>query len=88
LLEATGRWCHAQLQCYTFGCPFFADSRLASYLSIYLWSIPRASSSSASRWSLGFGVFCTWKALLGGCSAYVKAPGWGHFQDKGPRMRQ
>jgi hypothetical protein len=33
LLEATGRWCHAQLQCYTFGCPFFADSRLARYIN-------------------------------------------------------
>jgi hypothetical protein len=31
LLEATGKWCHAQLQCYTFGCPFFADYRLARF---------------------------------------------------------
>jgi len=33
LLEATGRWCHAQVQCYTFGCPFFADYRLARYIN-------------------------------------------------------
>lgn len=33
LLEATGRWCHAQVQCYTFGCPFFADCRLARYIN-------------------------------------------------------
>ncbi|KAL2609052.1 hypothetical protein R1flu_027625 [Riccia fluitans] len=33
LLEATGRWCHEQLQCYTLGCPFFADSELARYIN-------------------------------------------------------
>ncbi|KAL3677216.1 hypothetical protein R1sor_027164 [Riccia sorocarpa] len=33
LLEATGKWCHEQLQCYTFGCPFFADSELARYIN-------------------------------------------------------
>eukprot|EP00250_Pteridium_aquilinum_P024491 c29156_g1_i1 orf=197-1717(-) len=33
LLESTGRWCHEQIQCYTFGCPFFADYRLASYIN-------------------------------------------------------
>ncbi|CAK9217104.1 unnamed protein product [Sphagnum troendelagicum] len=33
LLEATGRWCHAQIQCYTFGCPFFADYRLSRYIN-------------------------------------------------------
>ncbi|KAG0584252.1 hypothetical protein KC19_3G196700 [Ceratodon purpureus] len=33
LLESTGKWCHAQVQCYTFGCPFFADYRLAKYIN-------------------------------------------------------
>lgn len=33
LLEATGKWCHEQIQCYTFGCPFFADSELARYIN-------------------------------------------------------
>lgn len=33
LLEATGRWCHEQVQCYTFGSPFFADYRLAKYIN-------------------------------------------------------
>ncbi|EFJ25030.1 hypothetical protein SELMODRAFT_442287 [Selaginella moellendorffii] len=34
LLEATGRWCHQQLQCYTFGCPFFADYSLARHINV------------------------------------------------------
>lgn len=33
LLESTGKWCHEQIQCYTFGCPFFADYKLASYIN-------------------------------------------------------
>lgn len=33
LLEATGRWCHEQVQCYTFGSPFFADYHLAKYIN-------------------------------------------------------
>lgn len=33
LLEATGKWCHEQVQCYTFGCPFFADWRLAKHIN-------------------------------------------------------
>ncbi|KAI5070585.1 hypothetical protein GOP47_0014928 [Adiantum capillus-veneris] len=33
LLESTGKWCHDQIQCYTFGCPFFADYRLANYIN-------------------------------------------------------
>ncbi|CAM6091407.1 unnamed protein product [Calypogeia fissa] len=33
LLEATGAWCHEQVQCYTFGCPFFADAELAKYIN-------------------------------------------------------
>ncbi|BBN18814.1 hypothetical protein MPTK1_8g05720 [Marchantia polymorpha subsp. ruderalis] len=33
LLEATGKWCHEQVQCYTFGCPFFADNELARYIN-------------------------------------------------------
>ncbi|KAJ7147022.1 hypothetical protein O6H91_02G121300 [Diphasiastrum complanatum] len=33
LLESTGKWCHAQIQCYTFGCPFFADYRLARHIN-------------------------------------------------------
>uniref|UniRef100_A0A7I4FU34 Fungal lipase-type domain-containing protein n=1 Tax=Physcomitrium patens TaxID=3218 RepID=A0A7I4FU34_PHYPA len=33
LLESTGKWCHDQVQCYTFGCPFFADYRLARYIN-------------------------------------------------------
>ncbi|KAH7284721.1 hypothetical protein KP509_34G067700 [Ceratopteris richardii] len=33
LLESTGSWCHNQIQCYTFGCPFFADYRLANYIN-------------------------------------------------------
>ncbi|GLJ10124.1 hypothetical protein SUGI_0122560 [Cryptomeria japonica] len=33
LLEITPRWCHEQLQCYTFGCPFFADSALAKHIN-------------------------------------------------------
>lgn len=33
LLEATGRWCHQQVQCYTFGSPFFADYRLARHIN-------------------------------------------------------
>ncbi|KAH9535057.1 hypothetical protein CY35_17G034400 [Sphagnum magellanicum] len=37
LLEATG-WsqCHAQVQCYTFSCLFFADSQLARHQSTCL----------------------------------------------------
>ncbi|KAH7277516.1 hypothetical protein KP509_39G055000 [Ceratopteris richardii] len=35
LLEATGRWCHEQVQCYTFGSPFFADYRLAKYINTH-----------------------------------------------------
>ncbi|MCO5612054.1 hypothetical protein L7F22_066316 [Adiantum nelumboides] len=34
LLESTGRWCHEQVQCYTFGSPFFADYQLASYINM------------------------------------------------------
>ncbi|KAI5061369.1 hypothetical protein GOP47_0023874 [Adiantum capillus-veneris] len=34
LLEATGRWCHEQVQCYTFGSPFFADYQLAKYINM------------------------------------------------------
>eukprot|EP01018_Ginkgo_biloba_P028321 Gb_10602 [translate_table: standard] len=33
LLESTPRWCHEQVQCYTFGCPFFADSTLAKHIN-------------------------------------------------------
>jgi hypothetical protein len=40
LLEATGRWCHAQIQCYTFGCPFFADYRLSRFV---LYPLDRGS---------------------------------------------
>lgn len=39
LLEATGKWCHAQVQCYTFGCPFFADYRLAKYVHCSQFSL-------------------------------------------------
>lgn len=35
LLETTGTWCHEQLQCYTFGCPFFADYRLAQHINAH-----------------------------------------------------
>jgi hypothetical protein len=33
LLEFAPKFCHEQVQCYTFGCPLFADSKLAKHIN-------------------------------------------------------
>lgn len=33
LLESTPKFCHEQVQCYSFGCPLFADSKLAKHIN-------------------------------------------------------
>lgn len=33
LLQSAPKFCHEQVQCYTFGCPFFADSKLAKHIN-------------------------------------------------------